>query len=669
VLHREIPFLRIIIPLCSGIVAGLWIDPGPWFYYTSGAIILLLFILVRRFNNQLTNNYFGIVLSLSLFILGLALYSTEKKSIPDLPGGEAWYYGCLDDYPEEKDNNFRLLLKIDGKAGREEYKKLKGTILLYTKKCSLARHMLPGDRLAVRCSPIELKSRGNPEEFDYRFYMETRGIRYYAFIDSSDINGYKMPATRRLAHNALIVREKIIDMFRNRGISGQRLALVSAITLGQKSMLDQEQKQWFIKAGIMHIMAVSGLHAVILSLFIFKLLFFLKGRFRIVRILITIILLWAFAFITGLTPSVLRATIMFTFLQAGTLMKRPANGINSVLASAFVLILVRPSVIFDAGFLLSYAAVIYIICFYRDFYSKVRFRHKVADWVWQSAAVTIIAQAGTLPLTIMLFNRFPTWFILSNVIIVPVSSLVIIAGALVPLTYPVAFISGIVARILSFLTGLTETLTEKAANLPLATIENIGMTTIECLLLSVAIFLLTRFILVKRSMSPVYPLAAFLLFVFAGTFRVISTKATSQLIVYNTQGYYAVGIRDGQHLELYSDSSIIGPEIKRHCDVFNLKPELNLVDRVPALLKFKGNTIVLTDNLRQRMAQSENAGIMVLTGRHPKNVQIQEGSAGLKAIVVSPEAGAGFRLKSMPDHQLADTITYVRTDGSYILAL
>ncbi len=117
-----------------------------------------------------------------------------------------------------------------------------------------------------------------------RFYMENRGIRYYAFTDSSDISGFSVPEKRKLVHSALIIREKIIDMFRERGIEGDRLALVAAITLGQKNMLDPEQKQYFIKAGVMHIMAVSGLHAVILSLFIFNLLFFLKGRLNILRV-------------------------------------------------------------------------------------------------------------------------------------------------------------------------------------------------------------------------------------------------------------------------------------------------------------------------------------------------------------------------------------------------
>jgi competence protein ComEC len=669
VLSKEIPFLRIIVPLSAGIVSGLYFSPGPVFILSSALIIILGFSVSLRFNRSITNTVYGVSFLLALYISGLLLYKNEKESISVLPPGEAIFSGYLDDYPEEKENTFKLLLKSDERLSRKDKKHIKGTILLYSKKNQLVSSMLPGDRLQVRCKPSAITSRGNPYEFDYKFYMETRGIRYYAFTDTTDMISYSVPEHRKLVHRALIIREKIINMFRERGIKGKRLALVSAITLGQKSMLDPEQKIWFIKAGVMHIMAVSGLHAVILSLFIFKLLFFLKGRLNILRVIITLILLWAFAFVTGLTPSVLRATLMFSFLQAGSLLKRPANGINSVLASAFVLILIRPSVIFDAGFLLSYAAVIYIITFYRDFYLTIRFRHKVTDWIWQSAAITIIAQAGTLPLTILLFNRFPTWFVLSNVIIVPVSSLVIIAGALVPLTYPISFISHFVARILDFLTGLTETLTEKAASLPLSTIENIGMTTIECVLLTITIFLFTRFFLNKRSLSVIFPLSMLLLFLIAGTVRVIGTKTTSQLIVYNTQGYLTIGLREGNKTNIYSDSSFVGQEVKRHCAVLNLKTEANFVRGTPTLIKTLNRRILITDNVTEKVLEQSKPDILILSGSRPVVFRNAGRGEKLSAVVISPEAFSGFRLPARSGVANADTVHYVRKDGAYYLRL
>jgi len=669
VLHKEIPFLRIIVPLCAGIVSGLYFTPGPAFVFASSAIIILCFSLSLRFNRSLINTVYGLSLTLALYTGGLLLYKNEKENISVLPHGEALYSGYLEEYPEEKENTFKLLLRIEKRISREGQNRVSGIILLYSKKNQGVSTMLPGDRLMVRCSPAGIGSRGNPYEFDYRFYMETRGIKYSAFTDSSDIISHSPPERRRVVHKALIIREKIIDMFRERGVSSKNLPLVSAITLGQKNGLDPEQKSWFIKAGIMHIMAVSGLHAVILSLFIFKLLFFMKGRLSILRVIITLILLWSFAFVTGLTPSVLRATLMFSFLQAGNLLKRPANGINSVLASAFVLIMIRPSVIFDAGFLLSYAAVIYIIAFYRDFYSKIRFTHKVTDWIWQSAAVTIIAQAGTLPLTILLFNRFPTWFILTNVIIVPISSLVIIAGAIVPLTYPIVFLSHLVARILDFLTGLTEILTKKAASLPLSTIENIGMTTIECILLTVVIFLFTRFLLTKKSFSVLYPLSALLLFLVAGTIRVISIKTTSQLIVFNTQGTLTVGVREGNRLNLYSDSGIIGQEVKRHCAVLSLKPEINLVSDSPVLIRASNKRILITKGVTEKFIEQTNPDIIILAGSHPVVFRNAGHSNKISAVIISSEASSGFRFPVKSAVAYADTVHYVRKDGAFYLRL
>lgn len=584
-LNREIPFLRICLPLCAGIVCGSLYRPAGIFFIVSGALLAAAFGCSLLRNRQLTNKVYGIAFTYAMFLTGLLLYTVRKGSLTELGGEETIISGYIEDFPEEKEKTFKILLRMESVITPVSQGPARGSILLYHRKDLTGSSLLPGDRLTVRCRPLEITNRGNPYEFDYKFYMENRGIRYYAFTDSSRLSGHIVPARRRPAQGALIVREKIIDMFRARGIEGERLALVAAITLGQKSMLEPEQKQHFISAGVMHIMAVSGLHAVILSLFILRMLFFLKGRLAIVRIIITIALLWAFAFVTGLTPSVMRAAIMFTFLQAGNLMKRPVNQVNSVLASALVIILARPAVIFDAGFLLSYSAVIYIICFYRDFYLKLVFKRRLPDLIWQSAAVTIVAQAGTLPLTIMLFNRFPTWFILTNIIIVPLSSLVIIIGCLVPLTFPLEFISQPLANILDWLTGLTEYLTAAAASLPLSTVDNIGIDVAACCILTISIFLTFRFILVRKSMPAALPLASWLLLAAAGTASGIAVRNSSELVVYKTAGYPAVGIRNGRILNLYTDSLPPGQEVKRHCAVQGLRveprpiPEKNLLIR------------------------------------------------------------------------------------------
>jgi competence protein ComEC len=593
------------------------------------------------------------------------LYTNEKKQLSDLEPVTGEYLCSLSEYPEEKGNSFRTIVRLYARLTGNGTIPLKGSLMIYFRKDSLIPSLLPGDFLRIKCTPKPIVNRGNPYEFDYRFYMENHGIKYYSMARADDVVSYSQPSHRKLRHKALMVREKIIAMYKERGITDDRLALVAAITLGQKNMLDPEQKQVFIKAGVMHIMAVSGLHAVILSLFIFNLLFFMKGKFNFLRITITVMLLWTFAFITGLTPSVLRATLMFSFLQAGKLMKRNVNSINSVLASAVILIIIHPSVLFDAGFLLSYSAVIFIICFYRDIYLKFVFRSWTGDKIWQSAAVTIVAQAGTLPLTIALFNRFPTWFILTNIIIVPLSSFLIIVGCLVPLTYPVKFLSQPLALLLDYLTGLTETLTEKAASLPLSTIENIGMVTIESILLFSFIFLFILVILNRKTFSLRYPLYVLLLFLLAGTIRSISDRTSGELIVYNGIVSSPIGIRTGRVLNLYSDTDTLLPEVAKHCVTRRLKVNLIESDMEVLLLKVNKKNILICNDLSNNVLQKATPDIIILKGKFPKVDKKIDFLRPVEGLIMTSDVASGYRLKLNLNSGNPDTIHYVKNSGAF----
>lgn len=665
-LHKEIPFLRIGLPLYAGVISGLYTKPDTFFLVSVAIVIISGFFVSLFYNKSQTNLIFGYSLTISLFTCGLLLYTIEKNRISTLKPEEALFACTLSDFPAEKENSFMLKVNLNRKITMDGHEAIEGSMILYNKKDSSVTSLLPGDLLIIKCTPVEIANRGNPYEFDYRFYMENQGIRYYAFTSSHDIIRHTVPDHRKLVHRALIIREKIIGMYKERGITGERLALVAAITLGQKNMLDPEQKQNFIKAGVMHIMAVSGLHAVILSLFVFNLLFFLKRRFNILRILITILILWSFAFVTGLTPSVLRATLMFSFLHAGNLMQRRVNGINSVLASAFVLILIKPSVVFDAGFLLSYSAVIYIIRFYQDFYLKLQFKNWLTDKIWQSAVVTIVAQAGTLPLTIMLFNRFPSYFILTNIIIVPLSSLLIIIGCLVPMMFTVHFLSQFLALILNYLTGLTELLTAQASALPWSTIENIGMTTVECILLTLTIFLFSYFILKKQSFSIIYPITAMFLFVLSGTVTEISTRTKNEVIVYNSPGSSTIGIKTGKILNLYSDTSLVGPEVLRHCATLGLKIKTNTLSNNIYCIEAGEKKILIGNSLNKNILTNFMPDIVILTGLRPeieKNLSLRQFPGTL---IITSEATSGFRLPQQIDFAGIDTVHLVRKSGAFI---
>jgi competence protein ComEC len=649
-----------------GITSGLYFKPDIIFLAGAGFIIISGFLFSLFFNKYQTNNIFGYILTFSLFISGLLLYTNEKSCISVLKPVNTLLKCTLSDYPEEKDYSYLLKVKLNCRSDGDNTYPLKGSIILYIKKDQLSPGMIPGDILFVRCTPLEITNRGNPFEFNYRFFMENQGIKYYAYLTGNDIVRHISSTHRKLTHRALIVRDKIISMYRVSGIKGERLALVAAITLGQKNMLEPDQKLNFIKAGVMHIMAVSGLHAIILSLFVFNLLFFMKGRFNILRVIITIIILWSFAFVTGLTPSVLRATIMYSFLQAGKLMKRPANGINSVLASAFFLILVRPSVIFDAGFLLSYSAVIFIISFYQDFYLTVHFKNWFTDKIWQSAVVTIVAQAGTLPLTILFFNRFPTYFILANITIVPISNLLIITGCLVPLFFKVQFLSHFLALLLNYLTGLTETLTSRAASLPYSTIENIGSTASGSILLSVTIFLFCHWLFQRKTFPVFYPILALLLFVAAGTIRDISTKKSNEIIVYNTPHMSTIGLRTGKILNLYSDTTIVAAEVKRHCATLGLQIKPTVVHNSYHCLKVCGKNIIISKVLNKKIIQNFVPDVVILVGSNPEIENDLDLGPHPSLIIVTSEVSPGFHIPQQMVLSDNNSIYLVKKSGAFV---
>jgi competence protein ComEC len=655
--------------MCVGIISGLYFKPDTIVLSVFLFISVSGFIVSLRFNKSYINLLYGCTLTFTLYLSGLLLYTIEKKRLSELEPTSAEYICSLSEYPEEKGNSYSAIVKLSTKVSQEGIVPVQGSLLVYFRKDPILTTFLPGDILKMKCSPEKILNRGNPNEFDYRFNMENHGIKYFAFADAGDITGHLVPKHRKLIHSSLITREKIISMYKERGIRGDTLALVAAITLGQKNMLDPEQKQHFIKAGIMHIMAVSGLHAVILSLFVFNLLFFLKGRLNFLRSLITILFLWMFAFITGLTPSVLRATIMFTFLQGGQMMQRKVNSINSVLASAFVLFLIRPSVLFDAGFLLSYSAVIFIIRFYQQMYLKLDLKNWLADKIWQSAVVTIVAQAGTLPLTVMLFNRFPTWFILTNIVIVPLSSLLIIIGCLVPMTFHVEFISRPLATLLGNLTGITEMLTEKAASLPFSTISNIGMKPFEAMLLFIFLFMLMWYILNRRSVSVLYPAVALLILTISHTFKDISNRISNEIIVYNTIGSTAIGIRTGKVLNLYTDTSLLQPEVLRHCSTRNLKPVKNLIVNNFTVIKIGEVKILITNFMNNTLLQKANPDNIVLTGMYPKIEREIKLLKPAKSLIITGNVLSAYRIEDKFFNALADTIHYTRKSGAFRLKI
>ena len=219
-------------------------------------------------------------------------------------------------------------------------------------------NLSPGDFLTFKSKLIGIQDSGNPGAFNFARYIAKEGIYYQTFVDSSSYCLIPYKSKRSISIYLLNFRQKLIRVFEDANLAGDELAVVSALTLGYKKNLDANIKEAFSDSGAMHVLAVSGLHVGIIYIVFSSIVKFLfRSRMSKLRAFILVVLIWMYALITGLSPSVTRAALMFSLLSLGGVFSRNVDFFNIVALSAFITICIDPLVIQEIGFWLSYCAV------------------------------------------------------------------------------------------------------------------------------------------------------------------------------------------------------------------------------------------------------------------------------------------------------------------------
>lgn len=476
--------------MCTGVLVAEYLPRIP---FIAGIIIILALTLMTirlLHSGYQSDTLFGAAIFLFLVAMGYLLRTGERTRPYELAGERQEVTLRLSEYPEKSNSGCSLKARMISVNKGDSLIRPRGSMLLWFITDTIPSGWRPGDILRLNIRPVSVANNGNPCEFNYSRWLEGQGIKQMAFFRPSDITGYLAGERHSLRETSLIAARHMTDLFRKSGLQDNELGLIIALTLGDKEYLEQERLTSFSRAGAMHIMAVSGLHVGMISMALSWLLFFLRGRLKRIRALIIVPALWAFAFITGLSPSVLRATIMFTFLQAGSVMHRPAAGMNSLLASAFILITIHPGVIFEAGFQLSYLAVAFIITFYYDLSRLVRIKNRIFNYLWQITALSMVAQAGTMALSIRLFNIFPLLFPVANIVIIPITFLIVLMAILLLITSPLPPVSSLIALLLDRLASFTLNYTGLISSAQHGVITNIGMSASETIMLTLTMALL-----------------------------------------------------------------------------------------------------------------------------------------------------------------------------------
>ena len=308
------------------------------------------------------------------------------------------------------------------------HRKSLGKILLNIRHSSQNTNIPIGSHLAVDGLLYHNKAPFNPNQFDYSGYLENQQIYGQIYTSSSEL---KVITTENTIWSKFSnFRTNIIDNLKKSNFNETELAVMIALLLGQQQDIDPETLQEYQLAGAVHILSVSGLHVGFIMLFINFLLKPIPNTSRntYIKLLIIVLALWSYGILAGLAPSVVRSVTMFSFVAVGQHLRRSVNVYHSLLVSVLLILLWKPSFLFDVGFQLSYLALFFILWLQpliADFWQP---KNKITRYIWDILTVSLAAQLGTLPLSIYYFHQFPGLFFVTNVLVLPLLGIIMVVG-------------------------------------------------------------------------------------------------------------------------------------------------------------------------------------------------------------------------------------------------
>lgn len=322
-----------------------------------------------------------------------------------------------------------------------------GTILFGLSVDSLTKQLQVDDEFLIHAKPRSIRPPLNPHQFDYKNYLEKQGIVHFIKSNYSSIIK-KENAPKTWVGRAANFREKIISKLKKYDFGLEESGVIQALLLGKRDDISENTYDNYKNAGAVHILAVSGLHV---GIFLFLLEFLLSPLERLpkgktVKLLLIVLLLWSFAFVAGLSPSIVRAVSMFSFVAYAMYLNRPTNSFNIIALSMLFILLVKPLFLFQVGFQMSYAAVFSIVWIYPKL-QKFWFPENIlVRKIWQLLSVSVAAQLGVLPISLFYFHQFPALFFVTNLLVVPFLGLILGFGILVIFLALIDFLPNIMAQ-------------------------------------------------------------------------------------------------------------------------------------------------------------------------------------------------------------------------------
>lgn len=463
------------------------------------------------------------------------------------------YTVLIDEKLKNTKKNYRYIAKIKTIENQESYGKL---IVNFPIDNNL-KPMKIGDILSLNGAFYNNKSPFNPNQFDYGKYLKNQEIygQIYAKNESVEIVGHENSIWIFFSN----YREKIIDVFKKSNLSKEELTVFIALLLGQQQDISPEVLKDYQFAGAVHILSVSGLHIGLIMGFIMFLLRSIPNskKGNATKLFIILLSLWSFAILAGLSPSVVRSVTMFSFLAIGTNLRRTVNIYHTLLVSMFLILLIKPSFLHDVGFQLSYLALFFIV-WVDPLYAKIWTpKNSIINYFWKIICMSTSAQIGAIPLSIFYFHQFPGLFFLTNILIIPLLSVVMAIGVFSLLFACFRFVPIIVIKPLEWSIWLLNTIIHWVASFESFVIKNISFSEP---MLWISYFVIIGWILwFKKTTFPrlVFGLLSLIMLQLVFIQQKKETQTGQEAIVFNSRKNTIITERDGENVTVYANDSIL----------------------------------------------------------------------------------------------------------------
>ncbi len=561
---RAAPFLRIFIPLALGMVlANYGVVSMQVFLWVS---VIATFAISALYIVRPKPLVAGILVNIVCVAVGFALvYLKDISHHPSFIGKRyqpgAVVIATLSEPPLPKEKSVKANATVSLLTQHNKLLSTDGGIILYLEKTDSSLQLDYGSRILFIKSLQPIRNAGNPGGFDYKTFAAQEGIYYQVFLKKNDY--ILLPGTRQNDFNSLLFRMRnwVLEKMETFMQADREKGVAEALLVGYRGDLDKSLVEQYANTGVVHIIAISGMH---LGLIYGLLLLLLRplGNSMAGRIGSTIIMLatiWIFSLLTGAAPSITRAAVMFSVVAIGKLLQRNNSIYNSLSVAAVMLLLIDPYALWNVGFQLSFAAVLSIAVFYQPIRKWYNPNSILAKHLWQMTAVTIAAQILTIPLGIYHFHQFPTWFLVANIVAVPLSgfALYAIIAMLALSWWPMAGVTcGWVAE--KMVWALNEYIL-LVNRLPARVLGNIEVSVLQSALLYACIAALAWWWFRKSIPGLLAGIACGCFFLMLHNQRMYLAGKQEKLLVFNVPGHTAIDYIHGRQATFVGDS-ILGEQ-------------------------------------------------------------------------------------------------------------